>query len=550
MVRQENVDIAPDDSEVRERDLVEAYLQEHALETELNQVINQVVADRPEDPFLVLSSLLYVKATAKRGIVHVEVKEVLDGLGLPGILVRLHTGKGVFEASIPSSVLGLPDIPEVVDEFAPTIPEDKQRYGGCGYKLRAEQAQVLLIEKLVDLEPTDQAAIDSILTRLEPDIGRNICLAASIAVCKAAAKYAELPLFEYIAMLLELPLENVCIPMPQFSVVNGGKYASNKLFVQEIFVAPVSATSFADALQLGTEFNRSLRVQLDERGVGFSNTGAFGGFAPQMQTLAETFQTLRAAVDDTRTRIEAAGAAALLLDPTSITPLRFEFGIDFAASEFVELSTAGGGADPDEATRTTFTYNTDKWVTGSSGGLQNSDGMLLMVRSLIRELNVTSVVDPFDGGDIKAFAGLFSSELDREEDESEAAPRRMIGGDPNCRLQIVGDTLAQEHGLDTISDERAANTILLQLHQFTTVSRALETITDARRLGLSIILGVTASQATSEGSFVAALAIGAGIGQVKFGGLSASDCVERYNQLLLASEEPNAPGFVASAYRR
>jgi enolase len=549
------------DAHVRERDLVESYVQEHALEETLNDVVNQIVADRPEDPFLVLSSLLYGKATAKRGIFHVECKEILDGLGLPGVLVRVHTGKGVFDATCSSFVDGKPDRPESLDEFAPTIPLDKQRFGGRGYKRRVEQAQLLLIEALVNLEPTDQQAVDSALILTEQEIGRNLTIAASIAVCKAGARYAERPLHEHIASLLELPLENICLPLPLFSLINAGTLASNKLFIQEIFAAPVSATSFSDAFQLGVELHRSLRNQLDARGIGFSNLGAFGGFAPQLQTVAETFQILRSAMDETRARLEASGGpASWLLDSASVTPLRFEFGIDFAASSFVTPpppsvtpgSPSGddrGEEDEEEPLRTVFTYDTDKWVPGSSGVVKSSDEMLEMIQSCVKELGIASVVDPFDRGDIKAFAALLSGEHDVPSDSSEGLSRRLLGGDPECRLQVIGRDLLDVHGLEAIQDERAANTVLLQLDQFATVSRLLASITDARRFGFAVMLGATTAQ-SSDASFLAALAIGAGIGQVKFGGLGATECVDRYNELLLAAEGAVPPAFVGGAYRR
>lgn len=565
-----------DEEEVRERDLVEAYLNEHALEPSLNDVINQVVADRPEDPFLVLSTLLYTKATTKRGIFHVDVREVLDGTGFPTVLVRLHTGKGVFDASCSSEAKGLPDKPDPQEDPSdPVVPLTKQRFNGRGYRKRAERAALTLAEKLVNLEPTDQHAIDSILVVLEPEIGRNICHAVSVAVCKAGARYAELSLIEYIAKLHDMPVESLCLPMPLISVANAGRYASNKLFVQEIFISPTSAASFADAYQIGAEFTQALRDQLEARGIGFTNVGAFGGFAPQLQTLAEMFQILRTALDETRSKLEFGSAIAC----ASASPLRIEFGVDFAASEFVlPLPTPAssvsndlamksgstrslqpvGGAQEDEETRTTLSYNTDKWVPGSTGTLKTSDEMLDIIRSAIKELEISSVVDPFDKEDIRTFAALQSGEHDDQDGSGDSAAlppdpgapvaRKNLGGDPNCRVQVVGKTLFTYQGLENLHEERACNTILLHLHQFSTISRALEAITDARRLGLAVILGAVAGQ--TDAGFLAAFAVGTGMGQVKFGGLAGADCIARYNELLVLSEDPFAPGFVTDAYRR
>lgn len=474
---------APDDAEVPERDLVEAYLNEHALEASLNDAINQVVADRPEDPFLVLSTLLYAKATAKRGIFHVEVRETFDGMGAPTVLVRLHTGKGVFEASCSSETKGIPDKADPREDSSESLtPIAKQRFSGRGYRERAEKAERVLVAKLLNMEPTDQTAIDSILVVLEPEVGRNICHATSIAACKAGAKYAEVPLMEYIATLHDMPAESLCVPMPLFSVVNAGKYASSKLFVQEIFLVPSSAVSLADAYQIGVEFNQALREQLEMRGVGFTNIGAFGGFAPQLQTIAEMFQILRTALDETRSKLEDGSA----IGSASASPLRVEFGIDFSASEFVlppPPSTSGDDdvrigstrsllpSSEEEETRTSYSYNTDKWVAGSTGPLKSSEELLDIVRSSIKELDISTVVDPFDKEDVRSFAALLSAEHDLDTSAGDTAEtpslsaRRNLGGDPNCCVQIVGKTLFHFQGLESIHEERACNTILVQLHQ-------------------------------------------------------------------------------------
>ncbi|TYZ57506.1 hypothetical protein PybrP1_004349 [[Pythium] brassicae (nom. inval.)] len=560
---------AADDSEdVRERDLVEAYLDEHSLESALNDALNDVVSTRPADPFTVLSALLYARATAQRGVFRVDVREVLDGIGAPTVLVRLHTGKGVFEASCASETSGLPDEP---DELG--TPLIKQRLGGRGYRKRAESAAQALNDKLLNIEPTEQLAIDAALGALESEVGRNVCHAVSVAACKAGARYAELPLAEYIAKLHDAPLESLCVPMPLFSVVNAGKYASNKLFVQEVFIAPASAVSFADAYQIGAEFTQALREQLETSGVGSTNVGAFGGFAPQLQTLAELFQILRAALDEARARLEygAAGLAA-----ASLSPLRIEFGVDFSASEFVlpppppssssadNLTSSAKSAqvvpatavDDDEA-RGSTSYNMDKWDPGSSGMLKTSEEMLDIIRSAVKELDIALVVDPFDKDDVKTFAALLSSEHDQDasgidlDNPSALSTGRQpgLGGDPNCRVQIAGKALFQHLGLEMLHEERACNTVVLHLHHFATVTRALEVVTEAKRLGLAVILGAVAGQ-NSDAAFLAAVAVGTGVGQVQFGGLAGADAVERYNQLLLLSDDAFAPEFVANTYRR
>ncbi|ETK91020.1 hypothetical protein F441_05472 [Phytophthora nicotianae CJ01A1] len=569
MVQQHDRDDQEEDEEeeqMRERDLVEAYVAEHSLETSLNDVINQVVATRPEDPFLMLSSLLYARATAKRGILFVQVCEALDASGEPTVLVRLHTGKGIFEGCCSAEAGGITDRESDaktrdIDDAIASIPSSKLRYGGRGFTKIAATAQELLTEKLVSLEPTDQSTLDAILQDLDTTLGRNVCAATSLAICQAGAKYAELPLHDYVAKLQELPPENQCVPMPHFSVVNGGKYASNKLFAQEVLMIPTSAASFADALQIAVEFNSALRTQLETRGVGFTNRGAFGGFAPQLQTLDEVFHVLRAALDDVRVRLE--DSEAQVISTASASPLRVDFGVDFAASEFVvpPIRTDSDTAqnEDDNETPRSFTYNTDRWVPGSSGALKNSDEILNTVRSSVKELDITTVIDPFDVGDIKSFAALNNSENDSdgsalasgEPQEGGVKENVGLGGDPNCRVQIVGRSVVERHGLTALSEERACNTVLLVPHQFPTVSRLLQAITDTQRLGLAVILGASAGQPGADAEVLNAVAMGSGVGQVKFGGLLGAESQDRYRKLLLESQEPGAPPFVgANAYRR
>ncbi|KAG7397537.1 hypothetical protein PHYBOEH_000540 [Phytophthora boehmeriae] len=571
----EDDDDDEEDEQVRERDLVEAYVAEHSLESSLNDVINQVVASRPEDPFLMLSSLLYARATAKRGIFYVQVCEVLDASGEPTVLVRLHTGKGVFEGCCCAEAGGIKDsqcssrgLGDDSNDVGARIPSSKQRYGGRGYTKIAAIAQERLMEKLVGQEPTEQGTLDDILQALEAIVGRNVSLAASLAICQAGAKYADVSLREHISRLQELPSESLCVPMPIFSIVNGGNYASNKLFAQEILLTPTSAVSFADALQIGVEFNIALREQLEARGIGFTNYGAFGGFAPQLQTLEEIFQVLRSVLDGVRTRLE--DPEGCVISTGSASPLRVDFGVDFAAPEFaqtVRTDSDAASQEEEENTPRPSTYNMDRWVPGSSGSVKTGDEFFNIVRNSVKELEITTVVDPFDANDVKSFAALNSAENDNDggaqptadlvdangstENGSLAKDGISLGGDPNCRVQIVGRSIVDRYGLAALNDERACNTVLLAMHQFPTVSRLLQAITNAQHLGFAVILGTSAGQLGTDTAILTALAMGAGIGQVKFGGLVGAECLDRYRSLLLASQEPGAPPFVgAGAYRR
>jgi enolase len=458
----------------------------------LNEVINQIVTDRPEDPYMILSALLYAKATSKRGIYHVQVREILDGNAIPTILVSLHTGKGIFEGVCSSETSGKLDKVDFLGEEDSTSINLIKRYNGKGYKRRAQKAQEILISKLENIHPTDQQTIDGILMELESEIGRNICMAASIAAVKAGAKYAELMSFAYIAKLCEIPIENACTPLPVFSIINGGKYGANKIFAQEILLTPNGVSSFSEALQLGTEFTWYIKNQLENRGIGFSNSGSFGGFCPQMSTLGEVFQLIKTCMEEFQKK-----QPSINDNNTSMnSSFRFDLGVDFGANEFVlsdnnsatnssskrngnGIGSGGGNSsssssssssnrqEEEEEERVSYNYNIDKWVPSSAGQTKTSEEMLDMIRSLIKEFELTTIIDPFDKADIKSFSSLLSAENDLTNASGIISPedtkkRIYIGNDPNCRIQIVGHKLLEYQGLENIQQERACNTLLIQ----------------------------------------------------------------------------------------
>lgn len=616
--RQEPADYGDmdDDQEeqARERDQVEAYVGEHALERTLTDLLNDVVADRPADPLLALSSLLLARSTASaRGILHVQLVPLLvpahQRSSSTSTLVRIHTAKGVFTATCSAGSGDGVWLDGKRAEGSKTKPID--------YVALNEAVN----EALGGLDPTDQHVIDEALERLavperpannseeitETTLPRHVSLACSLAVCQAGAKFAERPLRHHVAVLAGHDITNAsdassCVPMPLFSVINGGAIAANKLFAQEVFVAPVSAVSFSDALAIGTAFHHALRAQLDARGAGFSNVGAFGGFAPQLQSLAEVFQLLRAALDDTRAELASQvsrgegedGVISIASEtdgdpsrasPASVSPLEITFGVDFAASEFVlgpvvlpvkqtdspaegtteatdegsEPPVEGTGDDPDTRAASlppgppAFTYDTDKWVPGSSGTFKASGELLEIVNSSILELSLASVVDPFAASDVGHMAALVSTiEQDTtssslgisDADVPPPVSSQVVARSP-LLPQYASDTSASVASrIEALASARACDAVALELRQFTTLSQLLEAITTAQRFGLGVVFGASAGDAAEDGEMLAAIALGAGnVKQVKFGGLLSAESVDRYNRVLLASLEPDAPPF-------
>ncbi|OQR81822.1 enolase [Thraustotheca clavata] len=499
---------ATNPEEVAEKDLIEEYLAQHGLESALNVFLNQVVRDRPTDPYLVLGGLLQNRATSNKGIFLVSAKEIVDTSGYPTLLVCVHTGKGPFEASTASTTPGVHDT------------DDSSRYRGKG--LRARDVSLYLQHLLEGMDPCNQAECDEKISSMADKVGRQACIALSIAVCKAGAAQKDVPMFEYIAALADVPIESACLPVPIFSLLNGGVFASNKLPVQEITIMPMGCATFQDALRYAGEVHLTLKELLDVKGNGHSNRGAFGGMTPQLMTCEECLSLTTEAVNKVKDQLKLAAI-----------PITIGIGVDVAAHSFATVDDAGE----------LCTYNIDKWMPIPKSVPKSSEELSELLRDWIKTYNLMTVVDPFEGHDIKVCSALNRTINSVAEGEVDGT----IGGDVQCKLQVAGNTLLQ-CGLETLHEERACNTILIHLSEFTTISQVLHVVAQARVLGIALIMGCDAF--ASEDSFPMDFAIGVGCGQVKFGGLLSADAISRYNYLATFIDDPKAPVYVGTTFRR
>ncbi|KAF0683497.1 Aste57867_24449 [Aphanomyces stellatus] len=488
--------------ELAEKELIEEYLAQHGLETSLNVFINQVVRDRPSDPYLVLAGLLQNRATSGNGIFSISAREVIDANGLPTLQASVHTSKGRFDGATSAATAAIYDTDEVT------------RFRGKG--VRARDLALYVQHLLEGVDPCEQASCDEKVASMEEKIGRQACLALSIAICKAGAMHNDVPLFEYIATLADVPIESACIPVPIFSLLHGGTFGSNKMYIQEITAQPMGCLSFQEALRWGCELQLVLKDLLDAKGMGYSNRGVFGGYVPLVNTTDEALVLMAEAVKKLHETLQ----------PTDMT---IGVGVHVAAHAFATPS------DGD------CVYNLDKWIPGSKGLNKSGDDLLEITREWVRQHNLKSIVDPFDARDVK-IAGA----LTRAENEV-AGIGDTIGGDPTVKLQVVGHAMLRL-GLETLHEERAVNTVLLHLSEFSSITAVLKAVTQARVLGLSIIVGCDAG--TPDDTFVVDFAIGIGCGQVKFGGLLAADAVARYNRLAGFLEDPRAPPYSGATFRR
>ncbi|HEX5484280.1 MAG TPA: phosphopyruvate hydratase [Terriglobia bacterium] len=402
-------------------------------------------------------------------------REILDSRGNPTVEADVHLRDGAFgRAAVPSGAsTGEHEAIELRDG-------DKQRYQGKGVLTAVENINAVIARELGGQEAGEQSEIDRFLIELDgtankSKLGANAILAVSMAVCRAAAQSAHLPLYRYLGGLQARRL-----PVPMMNILNGGVHADNTVDFQEFMIMPAGAESFSQALRMGVETFHTLKKVLKERGYQTS-VGDEGGFAPSLKSNEEAVELILEA-------IEAAGYSAghdifLALDP--------------AASEMYD-----GG-------RYTF-FKSDE-------SRKSSDEMIRLYSEWVRQYPIVSIEDGLAQDDWEGWEKL----------------TRELGE----QVQLVGDDLfvTNTERLERGIEEGAANSILIKLNQIGTVSETIAAIEMAHRHAYTAVVSHRSGE--TEDAFIADLAVGLRTGQIKTGSASRTDRIAKYNQLLRIEEE-------------
>lgn len=396
--------------------------------------------------------------------------EILDSRGNPTVRVGVALDNGVTaSASVPSGAsTGENEAVELRDG-------DAGRYGGKGVQRAVRHVNTEIAGVLIGRDPRDQAAIDRRLIELDgtPNksrLGANALLGTSMAVARAAANAAGLPLYAYLGGVGATRL-----PVPMMNILNGGQHADNSVDFQEFMVMPIGAPNFTEALRYGTETFHALHKILSERGFA-TGVGDEGGFAPDLSSDEEACIIITEA-------IEAAGYKpgkdiAIALDP--------------AASSFYR-----DGA-----------YHLDK----SGHGVKSTDEMIALYESWASKYPVISIEDGLNEHDWEGFGKLTATLGDK--------------------VQIVGDDLfvTNPEFVKRGIKERAANSVLMKLNQIGTVSETVEAIALCRGAGWTFVASHRSGE--TEDTFLADFAVAMGGGQIKTGSSCRSERVAKYNRLL------------------
>ncbi|KAJ1463168.1 enolase C-terminal domain-like protein [Pelagophyceae sp. CCMP2097] len=517
-----------------ERAVIEQYLEEHGLETALNDVVNEVVKTRPEDPYIHMAEKIRGSSETANSIISVSAREILNGRGAPALEVEVMTQQGSFYASTSTG----------------PYDGDEERFGGLGLR-RAAESVVALADALVGAEVLDQEAMDTVLGNVT-DAHPNAVLACSVACCRAGAKHAGLAVYEHVAALSASP--GAALPMPSVSVLNGGGYGfATKLPFEDISVIPVQASSFSDAVEACGDVARHLQAccAASEPPLHFKGLGAFGGACVD----ATPAQALKVVLEACR---RARG-----------NPNFFKLGLDACAPAYSIPPTKSD--DDDEPTD--VRYNFDRFDASKAPPPQQGDEPIKglepsKVRAsdeakdvfveLLSNFPIISLEDAFDKTDLSAFMKL-KERLDFEtlkEAGAELAEDGLsldlqpVGGDEACTVQLVADLLCETgEDVDAFDEHKTINTLCLTLRKGRTVTGACALAARAKARGWGVIVSAETAAGETDDAFVVHLAVGLRAGQIKCGGLSGSEHVSKYNELLRISADKDAPPFVGANFR-
>jgi enolase len=410
-------------------------------------------------------------------ILDIHAREILDSRGNPTVEVDVRLESGAFgRAAVPSGAsTGTHEAVELRDG-------DKKRYGGKGVLRALEAVNGEIFDVLSGLDAEDQAKIDQSMITLDGTsnksrLGANAILGASLAVAKAAAAQAGLPLYRYVGGAGARTL-----PVPQMNIVNGGAHADNAIDFQEFMILPVGAKTFAEGLRMGAEVFHALKAQLKQAGHN-TNVGDEGGFAPNLKGADQVLAFVMKA-------IEAAGYR-----PGDQVAL----GLDAAASEF---------------------FKAGKYAMEGEGKTLDAAGMVKFYQDLVARYPIVTIEDGMAEDDWEGWAALTAA----------------IGG----KVQVVGDDVFVTNSarLRQGIERGVANAILVKVNQIGTLTETLEAVEIAHKAGYRAVMSHRSGE--TEDATIADLAVATNCGQIKTGSLSRSDRLAKYNQLLRIEAELGA----------
>jgi enolase len=408
-------------------------------------------------------------------IEQVIAREILDSRGNPTVEAEVILADGeIGRAAVPSGAsTGEHEAVELRDG-------DKKRYGGKGVLKAVRNVNEIIGPALQGFDALDQVAVDQTLIELDgtatkAKLGANALLSVSLATARAAAACLEIPLYSYLG-----GPSGRTLPVPMMNIINGGAHADNNVDFQEFMVVPISATSFREALRIGSEVFHQLKSVLKKKGYPTS-VGDEGGFAPNLRSNEEAIETILESI--TQAGYSPGSDCLLALDP--------------AASEF---------------------YDGKSYVFKKSDKRKlSSDQMVSFWKAWCDQYPIVSIEDGMAENDWTGWK-LLTEEIGR-------------------RIQLVGDDLFVTNTafLQKGIDLGVANSILIKVNQIGTLTETLDCIRLAQTNSRTAVISHRSGE--TEDPFIADLAVATNAGQIKTGSLSRTDRIAKYNQLLRIEED-------------
>ncbi len=407
-------------------------------------------------------------------IIDIHAREILDSRGNPTVEADVVLQSGAFgRAAVPSGAsTGVHEAVELRDG-------DKKRYMGKGVEKAVNNVNDAIYDALAGLDAEDQIEIDNTMIKLDGTenkgkLGANAILAVSLAVAKAQAEEAGLPLYRYLGGTMARTL-----PVPMMNIVNGGKHADNPIDIQEFMIMPVSAPSVKEAVRMGAEIFHTLKKNLKAAGHN-TNVGDEGGFAPNLKSAEEALSFIVNAIADAGYK---PGDDVVL-------------AIDAASSEF---------------------YENGKYEMRGEGKSYTSAQMVEFYKDLCDRFPIFSIEDGMAEDDWEGW--------------------KLLTDTLGNRIQLVGDDLfvTNPKRLAMGIEKGVANSILVKVNQIGSLTETMKAVDLAQRNKYTAVLSHRSGE--TEDTTIADIAVATNCGQIKTGSMSRTDRMAKYNQLIRIEEE-------------
>ena len=416
-------------------------------------------------------------------IKNIKARQIFDSRGNPTVEVDVITDdNSLGRSAVPSGA-------STGEHEAVELRDGGTDYMGKGVKMAVNNVNSVIRENLLGKSVFDQEELDNLMididgTENKSILGANAILGVSLAISQAAAKSKNIPLYEYIGGNSALTL-----PVPMMNIINGGSHSDAPIAFQEFMIVPVNASSFSDAMKIGTEIFHNLKSIISNRGLSTS-VGDEGGFAPKLKGTEDALETI----------IKSISSAGLKPGDDVMIAL------DCASSEFFENDH----------------YDYSKFE-GKNGKILNSKQQAHYLADLVNAYPIISIEDGMDQND---WDGWIHS--------------TQILGD---KVQLVGDDLfvTNSNILQKGIDKKAANSILIKVNQIGTLTETINAVNLAKKNGFSTVISHRSGE--TEDNIIADLAVALNAGQIKTGSLSRSDRMSKYNQLLRIEEQLGSKAF-------